>query len=139
MGILAVHNVMYFIPLFKKTWMSNIFCFVRNKCHKSVYFFLSFFLSVAVLNGFLYVAGGEASNDTCEPMRSVCRYDPRNCSWLTVASMQNCRQSFQLGVLNGALYAVGKCITSGWYWCKENYYIPVRDVPFNRMMHDATF
>ena len=64
--------------------------------------------AVAVLNGFLYVAGGEIANDQCTPLKSVCRYDPRNSSWMQVASMQNCRQSFQIGVLNGALYAVGK-------------------------------
>ena len=63
---------------------------------------------MAVLNGFLYVAGGETTNDKCEPKKTVCRFDPRNNSWVSVASMQNCRQSFQLGVLNGALYAVGK-------------------------------
>ena len=63
---------------------------------------------VATLNGFLYVAGGETTNDQYLPLKTVCRFDPRNSSWMQVASMQNCRQSFQLGVLNGALYAVGK-------------------------------
>lgn len=63
--------------------------------------------AVAVLNGFLYVAGGESVNFEVAPDNKVFRFDPRNGTWMTVASMANCRQSFQLGVLNGALYAVG--------------------------------
>ena len=61
----------------------------------------------AVLGGFLYVAGGEKTNDQRSPLSSAWRYDPRKDSWLQVASMKMRRESFQLCVLGGALYAVG--------------------------------
>ncbi|CAG2217500.1 KLHL31 [Mytilus edulis] len=63
--------------------------------------------AVAVLGGFLYVAGGERTNDHKSPENSVYRYDPRTNTWLPVASMKYKRQSFQLVALNGLLYAIG--------------------------------
>ncbi|KAL3865788.1 hypothetical protein ACJMK2_043143 [Sinanodonta woodiana] len=62
---------------------------------------------VAVLNGFLYVAGGEPQNEHGNPVNTMHRFDPRNNTWLLVASMKHARQSFQLGILNGMIYAIG--------------------------------
>ncbi|XP_074651691.1 kelch-like protein 31 [Tubulanus polymorphus] len=63
--------------------------------------------AVAVLGGFIYVAGGEMTNDQRSPLNTVYRYDPRSDIWLQVASMKHQRESFQLAVLNGHLYAIG--------------------------------
>lgn len=63
--------------------------------------------AVAVLGGFLYVAGGERTNDHKSSENEVYRYDPRTDAWLQVASMRFKRQSFQLVGLNGMLYALG--------------------------------
>ncbi|XP_013416498.1 kelch-like protein diablo [Lingula anatina] len=63
--------------------------------------------AVAVLSGFLYVAGGEKTNGQETPLNTAHRYDPRTDTWLQIASMKHCRESFQLGVLNGLIYAVG--------------------------------
>ena len=68
-------------------------------------------LTVAVLGGFLYVAGGEVTNDQRSPLNTAFRFDPRTHSWLQIASMNHRRESFQLGVLNGMLYAVGRYFT----------------------------
>lgn len=57
--------------------------------------------------GFLYIAGGEKYNNSMTPVDSVFRYDPRNSTWLKVASMNHQRQSFSLAVLNNRMYAVG--------------------------------
>ncbi|XP_053405284.1 kelch-like protein diablo [Mercenaria mercenaria] len=62
---------------------------------------------VAVLNGFLYVAGGEEVNGAVAPSKTMFRFDPRNGTWMETAHMSTPRQSFQLGVLNSAIYAVG--------------------------------
>ena len=63
--------------------------------------------AVAILGGFLYVAGGESTNDQRSPLNTAFRFDPRTNSWLKIADMKNRRESFQLGVLAGMLYAVG--------------------------------
>ncbi|CAH1795785.1 unnamed protein product [Owenia fusiformis] len=57
--------------------------------------------AVATLGGFLYVAGGETTNDQRSPLATAFRYDPRNDTWLKIASMNHSRESFQLGVLAG--------------------------------------
>lgn len=82
-------------------WKQNEY--IDCECYSVIFFFL-----VAVLGGFLYVAGGERTNDHKSPENSVYRYDPRTNTWLPVASMKYKRQSFQLVALNGLLYAIGK-------------------------------
>ncbi|KAI8490135.1 hypothetical protein Bbelb_322050 [Branchiostoma belcheri] len=62
--------------------------------------------AVAVLGGFVYIVGGEELGKSKSVLSTACRYDPRTGEWLTVASMNKCRQSFQLGVLDDFLYAV---------------------------------
>ncbi|XP_038078971.1 kelch-like protein 26 [Patiria miniata] len=64
--------------------------------------------AAAMLGGFLYVAGGrELVNSPDGPMQSAHRYDPRTDSWIQIADMKNARESFQMGVLDGMIYAVG--------------------------------
>jgi len=63
--------------------------------------------AVAELGGFLYVAGGEETNDQRSPLNTAFRYDPRTKVWLQIGSMIQARESFQMGVLNSRLYAVG--------------------------------
>ena len=65
--------------------------------------------SAAVLGGFLYVAGGrEVLNSPDAPLKSGHRYDPRTDSWIQIADMRNARESFQMGVVDGMIYAVGE-------------------------------
>ncbi|XP_078657508.1 kelch-like protein 9 [Branchiostoma floridae x Branchiostoma belcheri] len=68
--------------------------------------------AVAVLGGFVYIVGGEELGKSKSVLSTACRYDPRTGEWLTVASMNKCRQSFQLGVLDDFLYAVGGRVTN---------------------------
>ncbi|XP_033634262.1 kelch-like protein diablo [Asterias rubens] len=64
--------------------------------------------AAAVLGGFLYVAGGrEVLNSPDAPLKSGHRYDPRTDSWIQIADMRNARESFQMGVVDGMIYAVG--------------------------------
>nr|XP_032832612.1 kelch-like protein 32 [Petromyzon marinus] len=60
--------------------------------------------SVAVLGGFLFVAGGEVDH---RAVRDVYRYDPRSNTWIMVSSMRNCREHFVLGALGGQLMSAG--------------------------------
>ncbi|XP_060114217.1 kelch-like protein 31 [Heteronotia binoei] len=66
---------------------------------------------VVVMDGFLYVAGGEDQNDARNQakhaLNNVCRYDPRFKTWLHLASMSHKRTHFSLSAFNGHLYAVG--------------------------------
>ncbi|KAI8498524.1 hypothetical protein Bbelb_237260 [Branchiostoma belcheri] len=64
--------------------------------------------SVAVMDGFLYVCGGQNQygNVGRHILRSAFRYDPRFDEWLRLANMQQERASFALGGLDGKLYAV---------------------------------
>lgn len=63
--------------------------------------------AVTVLNGFLYVAGGQEVTGVVAPSKQMFRFDPRNGDWMKTAPMSTPRQSFQLGVLNNTIYAVG--------------------------------
>ncbi|XP_069079548.1 kelch-like protein 31 isoform X1 [Pleurodeles waltl] len=71
----------------------------------------SFNQCVAVMDGFLYVAGGEDQNDARSQAKhavsSVCRYDPRFNSWLHLAHMLQKRTHFSLNSYNGLLFACG--------------------------------
>ncbi|XP_028594720.2 kelch-like protein 31 [Podarcis muralis] len=66
---------------------------------------------VVVMDGFLYVAGGEdqtdARNQAKHAVNNLCRYDPRFGTWLHLASMSHRRTHFSLSAFNGNLYAIG--------------------------------
>ncbi|KAM6334705.1 kelch-like protein 31 [Alca torda] len=70
----------------------------------------SFNQCVVVMDGFIYIAGGEDQNDARNQAKhavsSLNRYDPRFNTWLHLASMQH-RTHFSLSACNGLLYAVG--------------------------------
>lgn len=71
----------------------------------------SFNQCVAVLDGFLYVAGGEDQNDARNQAKhavsNFCRYDPRFNNWIHLTSMIQKRTHFSLNIFNGLLFAVG--------------------------------
>nr|XP_009917525.1 PREDICTED: LOW QUALITY PROTEIN: kelch-like protein 31 [Haliaeetus albicilla] len=71
----------------------------------------SFNQCVVVMDGFIYIAGGEDQNDARNQAKhavsSLSRYDPRFNTWLHLASMQHRRTHFSLSACNGLLYAVG--------------------------------
>ena len=56
-------------------------------------------IPVAVLGGFLYVAGGEETNDQRSPLNTAHRYDPRTDTWLQITSMRQARESFQVHIV----------------------------------------
>ncbi|XP_078279631.1 kelch-like protein 26 isoform X1 [Rhinoraja longicauda] len=64
---------------------------------------------VAVLDNFLYVVGGQhLQYRSGEGAVSWCfRYDPLISHWLRICAMQEARIQFQLGVLQGMLFATG--------------------------------
>ncbi|XP_067840095.1 kelch-like protein 31 [Heptranchias perlo] len=66
---------------------------------------------VAVMDGFLYVAGGEDQNDARNQAKhavsNFCRYDPRFNSWIHLGNMVQRRTHFSLNVFNGLLLAIG--------------------------------
>ncbi|XP_033925292.1 kelch-like protein 31 [Melopsittacus undulatus] len=71
----------------------------------------SFNQCVVVMDGFIYIAGGEDQNDgrnqAKHAVSSLSRYDPRFNTWLHLASMQHRRSHFSLSACDGLLYAVG--------------------------------
>ncbi|NXD84576.1 KLH31 protein, partial [Halcyon senegalensis] len=71
----------------------------------------SFNQCVVVMDGFIYIAGGEDQNDARNQAKhavsSLNRYDPRFNTWLHLASMQHRRTHFSLSACDGLLYAVG--------------------------------
>uniref|UniRef100_A0A8D0G743 BTB domain-containing protein n=1 Tax=Sphenodon punctatus TaxID=8508 RepID=A0A8D0G743_SPHPU len=77
----------------------------------------SFNQCVVVMDGFLYMAGGEDQNDAHNQAKhavsSLCRYDPRFNTWLHLASMLHKRTHFSLSAYNGLLYAIGGRNTEG--------------------------
>ncbi|XP_074780164.1 kelch-like protein 13 [Athene noctua] len=64
---------------------------------------------VAIINDFLFVIGGQCKFDPTgkQPSNEVFRFDPRNASWLQVASMLERRTRFQAAVLFDRIFAVG--------------------------------
>uniref|UniRef100_A0A8C5SB22 BTB domain-containing protein n=1 Tax=Laticauda laticaudata TaxID=8630 RepID=A0A8C5SB22_LATLA len=66
---------------------------------------------VAVMDSFLYVAGGEDQNDARNQAKhaisNLCRYDPRFGTWLHLANMTHKRTHFSLSAFNGHLFAIG--------------------------------
>ncbi|XP_006638756.1 kelch-like protein 31 [Lepisosteus oculatus] len=85
----------------------------------------SFNQSVAVLDGFLYVAGGEDQNDARNQAKhavsNFCRYDPRFNTWVHLADMTQKRTHFSLSVFNGLLFAVGGRSSEGCQASTECY------------------
>ncbi|KAM3858114.1 kelch-like protein 31 [Diretmus argenteus] len=71
----------------------------------------SFNQCVAVMDGFLYVAGGEDQNDARNQAKhavsTLSRYDPRFNTWLHLASMRQRRTHFSLAATGGRLFAIG--------------------------------
>ncbi|XP_048182781.1 kelch-like protein 31 isoform X2 [Corvus hawaiiensis] len=71
----------------------------------------SFNQCVVVMDGFIYVAGGEDQNDARNQAKhavsTLSRYDPRFNTWLHLASMEHRRSHFSLSACHGLLYAVG--------------------------------
>lgn len=71
----------------------------------------SFNQCVAVMDGFLYVAGGEDQNDARNQAKhavsTLSRYDPRFNTWLHLASMRQRRTHFSLSASGGRLFAIG--------------------------------
>ncbi|KAM9218156.1 kelch-like protein 13 [Leptosomus discolor] len=64
---------------------------------------------VAIINDFLFVLGGQCKFDPTgkQPSNEVFRFDPRNTSWLQVASMLKRRTRFHADVLSDRIFAVG--------------------------------
>lgn len=71
----------------------------------------SFNQCVSVMDGFLYVAGGEDQNDARNQAKhavgNFCRYDPRFNTWIHLANMIHRRTHFSLNGFNGLIFAVG--------------------------------
>lgn len=85
----------------------------------------SFNQCVTVMDGFLYVAGGEDQNDARNQAKhavsNFCRYDPRFNTWIHLANMNQRRTHFSLNVFNGLLFAVGGRNTEGCLFSVECY------------------
>ncbi|NXE28963.1 KLH13 protein, partial [Ardeotis kori] len=64
---------------------------------------------VTIINNFLFVIGGQSRFDPSgkQPSNEVFRFDPRNTSWLQVASMLERRTRFHADVLADCIFAVG--------------------------------
>ncbi|KAL2080380.1 hypothetical protein ACEWY4_024173 [Coilia grayii] len=85
----------------------------------------SFNQCVAVMDGFLYVAGGEDQNDARNQAKhavsTLSRYDPRFNTWLHLSSMRQKRTHFSLVATGGRLFAVGGRNTEGLLATIESY------------------
>ncbi|KAK2920803.1 kelch-like protein 31 isoform X1 [Channa argus] len=85
----------------------------------------SFNQCVAVMDGFLYVAGGEDQNDARNQAKhavsTLSRYDPRFNTWLHLASMRQRRTHFSLAASNGRLFAIGGRNVEGLLATTESY------------------
>lgn len=85
----------------------------------------SFNQCVAVMDGFLYVAGGEDQNDARNQAKhavsTLSRYDPRFNTWLHMASMRQRRTHFSLAASGGRLFAIGGRNVEGLLATTESY------------------
>ncbi|XP_061753197.1 kelch-like protein 31 [Nerophis ophidion] len=85
----------------------------------------SFNQCVAVMDGFLYVAGGEDQNDARNQAKhavsTLSRYDPRFNTWLHLASMRQRRTHFSLAASGGRLVAIGGRNVEGLLATTESY------------------
>ncbi|XP_061903346.1 kelch-like protein 31 [Entelurus aequoreus] len=85
----------------------------------------SFNQCVVVMDGFLYVAGGEDQNDARNQAKhavsTLSRYDPRFNTWLHLASMRQRRTHFSLAASGGRLVAIGGRNVEGLLATTESY------------------
>ncbi|KAJ8268200.1 hypothetical protein COCON_G00133720 [Conger conger] len=85
----------------------------------------SFNQSVAVMDGFLYVAGGEDQNDARNQAKhavnTLSRYDPRFNTWIHLSGMRQRRTHFSLVPSGGRLYAIGGRNVEGLLATIESY------------------
>ncbi|XP_078672510.1 kelch-like protein 26 [Branchiostoma floridae x Branchiostoma belcheri] len=83
------------------------------------------YASVAVLDNFLYVAGGFHDSGDCgdhvDCTDIVMRFDPRISVWHRVCNMLSARRHFQLVAVNGYLYALGGTVFRDPYKSVERY------------------
>ncbi|NWY50032.1 KLH13 protein, partial [Chionis minor] len=81
---------------------------------------------VAIINDFLFVIGGQCKFDPTgkQPSNEVFRFDPRNASWLQVASMLERRTRFHADVLADRIFAVGGGTLLGTLTCTTELYQP---------------
>ncbi|NXI46978.1 KLHL9 protein, partial [Galbula dea] len=82
---------------------------------------------VATINDFLFVIGGQCKFDPMGkwPSNEVFRFDPRNTSWLQVASMLERRTRFHAVVLSDRIFVVGGGTLLGTLTCTVEFYQPV--------------
>lgn len=73
--------------------------------------FSCFGCAAGVVNGKIYVIGGQNSSYPSGTMRAVQEYDPLTNSWAIKASMPTPRYDFAIGVVGGKIYAIG-----GYQW-----------------------
>ncbi|XP_071965605.1 kelch-like protein 9 [Antedon mediterranea] len=84
--------------------------------------------AVVNLGGFLYIIGGrETTNKQDVPLKTAFRYDPRTDSWIQIADMKRARESFQVGVLDGKIYAVGGRVNDSVSLADVERYNPLSD------------
>ncbi|CAH0394185.1 unnamed protein product [Bemisia tabaci] len=62
---------------------------------------------VAILNGLIYVIGGEQGSNNCQVLSDGECYDPHANAWSPVSRMLAPRCEFGLSAMNGYLYALG--------------------------------
>lgn len=97
---------------------------------------------VAVVNGKIYVIGGEDSQKNY--LNSIEMYDPETNTSTIKASMSNARSNFTAVVLNGKIYAIGGYDGSGTYINSIEEYDPSTDtwttktpMNYSRSKHEA--
>ncbi|NWR79125.1 KLHL9 protein, partial [Centropus unirufus] len=85
--------------------------------------------SVAIVNDFLFVIGGQCKFDPMgkQPSNKVFRFDPRNTAWLQVASMLERRTRFHADVLSDCIFAVGGGTLLGSLTCTVEWYQPAHN------------
>jgi PKD repeat protein/N-acetylneuraminic acid mutarotase len=77
--------------------------------------------AAGVLNGLLYVVGGEGGGCPGPTFHTVEAYDPVTNTWLTKAPMPTARYYLGVGVVDGILYTVGGADHSGIFHTVEAY------------------
>ncbi|NWH75051.1 KLHL9 protein, partial [Piaya cayana] len=84
---------------------------------------------VAIVNDFLFVIGGQCRFDPMgkQPSNEVFRFDPRNTSWLQVASMLERRTRFHADVLLDHIFVVGGGTLLGTLTCTVELYQPTHN------------
>ncbi|KAM9370890.1 kelch-like protein 9 [Phaethornis superciliosus] len=81
---------------------------------------------VVILSDFLFIIGGQCKFDPTgkQPTNEVFRFDPRNNSWLQVASMLERRTRFHADVVSDHIFAVGGGTLLGSLTCTVELYQP---------------